>query len=335
MAWESGNEVGPVKLMVYGAGVLGSFLAHVLIEAGHDVTVLARGARKAELLERGLVIRHHVQRKTTADRPKVADRLDDSEHYDAVFAVMQYQQMAAILPDLARANAPLLVLVGNNLSAPEMEAYITAHSPAPKTVLFGFQPTGGRRENGEVVCVRAGAGRMYVGRARALPDEATKSALKGAFQGAKYGLVWQPDMDAWLRSHLAFILPVAYLCYALDCDLKRAGRAQLRQALEAAREGYGLLSALGVPILPEGGERFFEPGPKRQMMFVILWIMSKTALGRLAASDHCRNAAAEMEALDGDFQAMRDQKPDFPMPAWDALRNGMPGWDALKHKYSK
>lgn len=324
-----------MKLMVYGAGVLGSYLAHELIAAGHDVTVLARGARKAELLERGLVIRHHVQRKMTVDRPKVAERLDRSEHYDAVFAVMQYQQMSAILPDLAQADAPLLVLVGNNLSAPEMEAYIAAHSPTPKAVLFGFQATGGRRENGEVVCVRAGAGRMQVGRASMLPDEAEKSMLERMFQGSKYKLVWQPDMDAWLRSHLAFILPVAYLCYALDCDLKKTRSAQLHQALDAAREGFGLLNTLGFPILPEGEERFFEPGPKRRMMFMILWIMAKTAIGRLAASDHCRSATAEMQALDEAFQAMRGQAPNFSMPAWDALRSSMSGWDELKKKYAR
>ncbi len=323
-----------MKLMVYGAGVLGSTLAHVLIEAGHDVTMLARGERKAELEARGLVIRHHVQKKTTVDRPKVVGRLEDSEHYDAVFAVMQYQQMEAILPDLAQADTPFLVLVGNNLSAPEMEAYISECSPTPKSVLFGFQTTGGRRENGEVVSVHAGAGRMHVGRAHMPPDEAEKSLLDRVFQGSKYKLAWQPDMDAWLRSHLAFILPVAYLCYALDCDLRKARRAQLHQALEAAREGFGLLNALGFPILPEGEELFFQLVPKRRILFAILWVAAKTAIGKLAASDHCRNATAEMQALDEAFEAMRGQKPDFPMPAWDALRNAMPAWDELRHKYA-
>ncbi|HML49512.1 MAG TPA: 2-dehydropantoate 2-reductase N-terminal domain-containing protein, partial [Clostridia bacterium] len=146
-----------MKVLVYGAGVIGSYLAHVLCTAGHEVAVLARGQRKAELESKGLVLVHQLQRKRTVDHPRVVGSLNPSEPYDAVFAVMQFQQMRAIVDDLARANAPLVVLVGNNLAAPELEKEILMRSAAPKTVLFGFQGTGGRRENGEVRCFRMGA----------------------------------------------------------------------------------------------------------------------------------------------------------------------------------
>lgn len=33
------------KVLVFGAGVIGAYLAHVLIEAGNDVTILAREER--------------------------------------------------------------------------------------------------------------------------------------------------------------------------------------------------------------------------------------------------------------------------------------------------
>ena len=32
-----------MKVLVYGSGVIGSYLAHVLCSAGNDVTVLTRG----------------------------------------------------------------------------------------------------------------------------------------------------------------------------------------------------------------------------------------------------------------------------------------------------
>ncbi|CAB1253148.1 Ketopantoate reductase family protein [Ruminococcaceae bacterium BL-6] len=323
-----------MKLLVYGAGVLGSYLAHVLCAAGHDVSVLARGKRKTELEENGLVIRHYIQRKTTVDHPRVVGALDRDARYDAVFSVVQYQQAKGILNDLANADSPLVVLVGNNPSAPEAEKLIRARTPAPKTVLFGFQPTGGRRENGEVVCVRAGAGVLYCGLLHSFPDEQTKAVLKRIFQGTGYKPSFQPDMNAWYQCHLVLILPIAYACYALDCDLTRAGRALRLQILDAVREGHGLLQAQGIPILPRGDERYFVPGPKRAVMSALFLVMAKTALGRLAASDHCRGAAAEMRALDEAFLALRSRRPDFPMPHWDALRARMPGWDTVVRRYA-
>jgi 2-dehydropantoate 2-reductase len=43
-----------MKLLVYGAGVLGSLLAARMHEAGHDVALLARGERLAALRRHGL-----------------------------------------------------------------------------------------------------------------------------------------------------------------------------------------------------------------------------------------------------------------------------------------
>ena len=62
----------------------------------------------------------------------------------------------------------------------------------------------------------------------------------------------------------------------------------------------------------------------------MLFLMAKTVIGDLAAADHCRHAAAEMEGLDAAWALLRSQKRDLPMPAWDTLRNAMPAWDTLR-----
>lgn len=322
-----------MKVLVYGAGVIGSYLAHVLCAAGNDVTLLARGRRRRDLEERGLAIRHYLQRKDTVDRPEIAGALEPGVHYDAVFAVMQYQQMRAILPELAAADTPLVCLVGNNMAAPEMERIILEGSAAPKTVLFGFQGTAGRREDGKIICVRMGAGSLTCGTLHGEPDPAAKDLLQSLFAGQMYDMDYVPDMDAWYKCHAAFILPIAYLCYQTDCDLRWATRRQRRMLLDAAAEGYRLLRSLGCPILPEGDDRWFAPGLRRTVMAAMLWLMAKTAIGRLAASDHCRHAVSEMAALDSGFQELRRQRPRLPMPAWEALRAGMPPWETLHQRW--
>ncbi|MBR5680661.1 MAG: hypothetical protein IKX19_08405 [Clostridia bacterium] len=47
-----------MKVLVYGAGVIGGQLVHALIVGGNEVTVIARGAWKETLRKDGLRIRH-------------------------------------------------------------------------------------------------------------------------------------------------------------------------------------------------------------------------------------------------------------------------------------
>ena len=220
------------------------------------------------------------------------------------------------------------------MDAGKMETYIQAHTAAPKTVLFGFQGTGGRRETDKAVCVRFGDMGMTVGGAHGEPSTADKQALTSAFAGTGYHLIWAADMDAWYKCHLAFILPIVYLSYALDCDLRRATGKQIKTGLQAVREGYGLLDALGYPILPEDTMEKLH-GFKGALSYVLLRLMAKTTIGELAATDHCRNAVTELEALDTAFAALRERGLGFPMPHWDTLRSAMPDWERLHQLYRK
>jgi 2-dehydropantoate 2-reductase len=311
-----------MKVLVYGAGVIGCYLTHVLCQAGHEVTVLARGGWRENLEKNGLVIHHHLQRKTTTDYPKIIGQVDAAQRYDVVFAVMQHQQMWAILDDLARLDTPMVVLVGNNLSAPEMEREILSRSASPKTVLFGFQGTAGNREGKHVECVRWNGGELTIGGLHRSLTEEEQDFFVRLFSGTGYRLNWEEDMDGWYKCHLALILPIAYLCYLTDCDLRKATRSQRKLLLDAANEGFGLLHKCGVVIRPAGEDAYYRTGPKRALCAAMMFAIEKTALGKLCASDHCRHAVGEMESLDQAWSGLRSQAPDFPMPSWDSLRSG-------------
>lgn len=305
-----------MHILVYGAGVIGCELAHELIKAGNQVTLLARGAWKNILDQNGLVIRHVVQFNTTTDHLPIIDQLKPQDFYDLIFITMQFNQIQQVLPILAENVSPYLVFVGNNLDA-EAALKALTNDPIDKEIAFGFQGSGGRRENGKVLSVHARSG-MTVGALHGSLSSAFQNRLNEAFQGTKYRLKWEQDMDAWLKCHMAFILPIAYVCYATDCRLQLASRSQLNAVIDATIEAHQMLKKLGIPIRPDGEEEYFTEG--RQKCSRFLWIMAKTPLGRLVASDHCRNAVSEMTALDQAFEELR-QKADHPMPTWDLLRS--------------
>lgn len=321
-----------MKVLVYGAGVIGGYLAHVLHTAGNDVTLLARGAWKEQLQQEGLAIRHQLQCKDTVDQLRVIGELDE-QPYDAVFAVMQHQQMWGVLDDLSRANTGLVVLVGNNMSAAEMEQRIQAKAATPRTVLFGFQGTAGRRENGKIISIHWNDGSMSLGCLHGEPSGEIKQKIEKMFTGTAYRLTWTRDMEAWYRCHLTLILPACYLCYATGCDLRKAARRQRKLLLDAAGEACEFLKAMGTPILPEGDDEYYRPGTKLTMFAAMMFVMAKTVIGDLVASDHCRHAVMEMEGLDAAFAELRHQRPDIAMPAWDTLRSEMPDWKTIHATY--
>ena len=323
-----------MKVLIYGAGVIGGQLCHALCACGNDVTVIARGAWAETLRTEGLRIRHYIQRKDTVDYPRVLGA-PDAERYDIVFAVMQYRQMERILTELARINSPVVVLTGNNLSASEMEARILENSPTPKTVLFGFGSTAGTRENGVLTTVHTGDGRLTIGKAHENVPEPVKATLYQVFSGSRLSVVYCDNMDAWLKYHAAFILPVVYLCYKTDCDLKKSTTAERKLLLGAVGDAYRLLMAMGYPVRPVGDEKSLEPGPLNTMVRLVIYWMSRTRLGALCTTEHCRHAPGEMEDLDEAFQAIRAKKADFPMPEFDRLRRMMPAWVQVREIYAR
>ncbi len=322
-----------MKVLVYGAGVIGGQLAHALTVSGNDVTVIARGEWADTLRKDGLRIHHYIQRRDTVDHPRVIE-VPDAEAYDIVFAVMQYRQMEKILPDLARISSPVVVLTGNNLSAPEMEAYILKNSPTPKTVLFGFGSTAGTRENGWITTVHTGDGMLTIGKAHDSVPGTVKETVKKLFLGSRLSLAFCDNMDAWLRYHAAFILPVVYLCYKTGCDLKKSTRGERKLLIDAVADAYHLLMASGYPVRPEGDEKSLEPGLRNLIVKLVIFWMSRTKLGALCTTEHCRHAPGEMEDLDKAFQTIREDLPDFPMPQFERLKAMMPTWDLIRDTYT-
>lgn len=306
-----------MRILVYGAGVIGSELAHELCKGDNDVTILARGNSKRSIDKNGLVIRHYGQLRTTIDCVETIEILKRNDNYDLIFVAMQYSQVLEIIPQLAENISRYIVLVGNNMSTLYCREQICKQSPTEKELAFGFQGTGGRKENEKVISMHFNKVPMTVGGlTECLTAEFTKRIIT-AFEKTGYQLTWEQQMEGWLLSHAAHILPTAYICYSLDCNLRRANKGQINLVVDAVAEAHEMLKKLEYPIRPDGEEdAFVENRKKKQRM---LYLMVKTPAGKFVISNHCANAVAEMTALDREFEKLK-RKAGISMPAWDKLR---------------
>ena len=104
-----------MKILVFGAGVLGCNLARNLFRAGKDVTLLARGSWAEEIRKNGLRIKDKFSPKVSVSRIPVVTELAPEDTYDVIFVVARYTQLETIL-DVLRANGTKnVVFVGNNV----------------------------------------------------------------------------------------------------------------------------------------------------------------------------------------------------------------------------
>ncbi len=312
-----------MRILVYGAGVLGGYLAHVLHRGGNDVTLLARGAWKTAIDGHGLIIRHYAQMKTTTDHMRTVYALAPDDIYDIIFIVMQFSQLPAALPSIAANRSKLVVFVGNNMAAEETKE-ATCAVDCEKKVLFGFQSSAGRRERDRIISVRLG-GKMTLGSLDG--DKSSYEIIRQAFRNARYTLAFTPRMDAWLKCHAAFVLPVCYICHAVSGNLRKADKALINRAIDASSEGYAVLETLNIPIEPAGCEAFVRE--ERRKCYAMLKALTITPLGRLLASDHAMSATGEMRALSDAFDALK-MRAGIATPAWDELERHMPGMGGAK-----
>ena len=91
-----------MKLCVFGAGAIGGHLAARLAAAGHEVSVVARGANLAGIRERGLSL--HAGTEVVRGPVRASDRAEGLGAQDAVFVTTK----ATALGAFAEAAAPLL-----------------------------------------------------------------------------------------------------------------------------------------------------------------------------------------------------------------------------------
>ncbi len=305
-----------MRVLVYGAGVIGCELAHELCKGENDVTLLARGKWKDTIDKKGLIIRHYVQLHTTVDFISTIDQLEPEDMFDLIFVVMQYGQLEEVLLPVARNISKRVILVGNNMDAKGCEETIKKNSVVKKEVAFGFQGTAGRREEEKVISIHTKSS-MTIGGINGMSKEFVKT-IKEVFRATGYQLKKEPNMDAWLKCHMAFILPICYLCYGLDGKLKRVRSKQISNVFDAVIEAHEMLKKLGYPIRPDGEEEYFLQGRKEHE--TMLFLMAKTPLGMLAAGDHAMHAVDEMKKLDKEFMKLKAEA-GIQMPVWEKLRS--------------
>ena len=296
-----------MKILVFGAGVLGCNLARNLFRAGKDVTLLAREKWAEEIQKNGLRIKYKFSPRMSVSHLPVVTALKPDDVYDVIFVVMRYTQLDAILDTLRTNRTKNIVFVGNNVRAKAL-----ASSLPEKNVLFAFALSAGHRESDHVASIDLK--KITIGQLRGAPSN--EPLIGQIFDGTKYRVVYEPNMEDYLLCHAAFVLPAAFACYKTDGSLKKlkGDTAYLNRLIDANIEGYRAIRDAGHEILPKG-DQDFESAAYRKTCLRFFKLMCATSLGKICASDHAMNAIDEMSALNRDLKRFFDEN-GAKYPVW-------------------
>lgn len=302
-------------MLVFGAGVLGSFYAARLAGAGHDVTVVARGRRYRELGEHGIVLEQFDTGERTAIPVPVVDRMPTEDAFDLCLVLVRKTQLADALPVLATgAGVAAFLFMVNTAEGPQ--AMIDA--VGRERVLLGFANAGGERDGRLVRVMEAQRKGVTLGELDGVRSDRLERVAE-AFRVAGCRVEFSDDVDAWLRYHVALVGPFANALYLAGADNVALANdpATVRLALRAVREAVGVVRAHGFA---------FEPRALR----LLLWLPDAVLvplLRRVIASPiidiggvrHAVAARDEMTALNEELFALA-RASGIDTPAMTELR---------------
>jgi 2-dehydropantoate 2-reductase len=308
-----------MKILVYGAGVIGTLYAAKFRDDGHHVTVLARGKRLSDIRHRGLVLEDVVSGSLSHRWVDTTERLGPDDQYDLALITVRRDQLDGVVPQLdpSRGVPTLLFMCNNPMGSSALGSALGRHR-----VLIGFPGAGGARDR-------------QVTRYALVPQQPTMLGelsgqrtarvryVAGAFRAAGFPTRLSGDMDAWLKSHAIFVTAVCGAIYLAggDCCRLSTDEARLTLMVNGVREGFAALRALGLPVTPFALRVLMNGMPHR---FAVGYWRRFFASGTAdyVFGNHARSAAYEMRIVADECRTLLGTSGVYT-PALDQLHRAI------------
>lgn len=126
-----------MRILVLGAGVIGTVYASRLSDAGNEVVLLARGRRLAELREHGLVVEDAESGRRETYAVTVVGAVPRGDRFGLVLVPVRSEQLSSTLQVLTAMKDRSPVLFVGNTAGHQLELTAALGDRA----LFGFPPS--------------------------------------------------------------------------------------------------------------------------------------------------------------------------------------------------
>ncbi len=303
-----------MKILIYGAGVIGSIYAAKLYEAGYNVTLLARDKHYESLQQNGIIIKDIVTGNQTISSVPLIQQLGANDFYDLIIVTVRLDQLETVIPALKNNVCGLIMLMLNN---PESIKPLT-NELTPKHIILGFPGAGGTYQNNIIDYIQIKQQETTIGE---ISGESSLciNEIKSVFEKAGFKVTINANMEAWLKTHAVFVSCIAAAISKENGSSVQLGknRSSVKTMVQSIREGFNACKVLGMPIAPANLKIIFMIMP--QWFSILYWQKAMQGeLGTLAIDPHANKAKNEMKLL---AKKVLDivHASSFPAPTLDRL----------------
>ena len=256
-----------MRILIYGAGVIGSLYAVLFAETGYDTSIYARGKRLEFLKKNGLLYKKNQNIRRA--KATILGELSDNDAYDFILLTVRENQLYEALAELKNNKSNIIVTMVNSL-----DSYKKWEDIVGKGRILPAFPGAGGSINDDGILDAALTPRLIqpttFAEISGNKSEKTKQFSK-ILRHAHIPYQKVVDMHMWQLCHLAMVVPIADAYY-------QAGR----------------LSPCKMNIFR------FLPLP---IMTIMLAVTFESSFGDKFMYQHARKAPDEMRELHKQFYA--------------------------------
>ena len=287
-----------MRILIYGAGVIGSLYAALFAEAGYDTNIYARGKRLEALRNNGL--QYKKNQEVIKAEIRILGELPNDDIYDFVLLTVRENQLYEALTELKNNKSNTIVTMINSLDSYNKWEDIVGKG----RILPAFPGAGGSINDDGILDAALTPGLIQpttFAEISGNKSERTKQ-FSEILRHAHIPYQKVTDMHLWQLCHLAMVVPIADAYYESDDPEKVEKEWKImRKTAERLKRNFNFLRKQKGKLSPWKMNIFrFLP---LSFLTIMLAVTFGSSFGDKFMYQHATKAPDEMRELHKQFYA--------------------------------